>query len=86
MAEQRYQTVQAVIRDGLSVTQTPEKARVSRQTVHGWLARYEAEGLDVACRPNLACPLPNPTATNAVRSDTLDVKPRRALLGRPERA
>lgn len=46
MAEQRYQTVLAVISDGLSVTQAAEKAGVSRQTVHAWLARYEAEGLD----------------------------------------
>lgn len=46
VAEQRYQTVLAVISDGLSVTQAAEKAGVSRQTVHGWLARYEAEGLD----------------------------------------
>ncbi|MFL0240564.1 IS481 family transposase [Mycobacterium sp. SMC-18] len=46
VAEQRYQTVLAVISDGLSVTQAAEKAGVSRQTVHAWLARYEAEGLD----------------------------------------
>ncbi len=46
MAEQRYQAVLAVISDGLSVTQAAEKAGVSRQTVHAWLARYEAEGLD----------------------------------------
>lgn len=35
-----------MISDGLSVTQAAEKAGVSRQTVHAWLARYEAEGLD----------------------------------------
>ena len=46
VAEQRYQAVLAVISDGLSVTQAAEKAGVSRQTVHAWLARYEAEGLD----------------------------------------
>ena len=37
MAEQRYQAVLAVIADGLGV---------SRQTLHAWLARYEAEGLE----------------------------------------
>jgi transposase InsO family protein len=43
VAEQRYQ---AVIGDGLSISQVAEKVGVSRQTLHAWLARYEAEGLD----------------------------------------
>ena len=46
MAEQRYQAVMAVIGDGLSVSQAAEKTGVSRQTLHAWLARYEAEGFD----------------------------------------
>src|ERR1700742_5239513 len=46
VAEQRYQAVLAVISDGLSVSQAAEKVGVSRQTLHAWLARYEAEGLD----------------------------------------
>ena len=46
MAEQRYQAVMAVIGDGLSISQVAEKVGVSRQTLHGWLARYEAEGLE----------------------------------------
>ena len=46
MAEQRYQAVMAVIGDGLSVSQAAEKIGVARQTLHRWLARYEAEGLD----------------------------------------
>lgn len=46
VAEQRYQAVLAVISDGLSVSQVAEKVGVSRQTLHAWLARYEAEGLD----------------------------------------
>ncbi|CMC72310.1 transposase [Mycobacterium tuberculosis] len=45
-AEQRYQAVLAVISDGLSISQVAEKVGVSRQTLHTWLARYEAEGLD----------------------------------------
>ena len=46
MVEQRYQAVMAVIGDGLSISQVAEKVGVSRQTLHAWLARYEAEGLD----------------------------------------
>lgn len=46
MAEQRYQAVLAVISDGLSISQVAEKVGVSRQTLHSWLARYEAQGLD----------------------------------------
>jgi transposase len=42
-AEQRYA---AVTRDGLSISQVAEKVGVSRQTLHAWLARYEAEGLE----------------------------------------
>jgi len=49
----------AVIGDGLSVSQAAEKAGVSRQTLHAWLARYEAEGLeglvDRSHRP-VSCP------------------------------
>ncbi len=46
MAEQRYQAVMAVIGDGLTVSQAAEKTGVARQTLHRWLARYEAEGLE----------------------------------------
>src|SRR4051794_1205707 len=46
VAEQRYQAVLAVLADGLSVKVAAEKAGVSRQTLHSWLARYEAGGLE----------------------------------------
>jgi transposase InsO family protein len=46
VAEQRYQAVLAVISDGLSICQVASKVGVSRQTLHSWLVRYEAEGLD----------------------------------------
>src|ERR1700716_4241337 len=46
VAEQRYQAVLAVISDGLSISQVAEKVGVLRQTLHSWLARYEAEGLE----------------------------------------
>jgi transposase len=45
VAEQRYQAVMAVIGDGLSVSRVAEKVGVSRRTLHCWLARYEAQGL-----------------------------------------
>ena len=44
--EQRYDAVLAVIRDGMRVTEVAEKFGVHRDTVHTWLARYEAGGLD----------------------------------------
>ncbi|WP_120247023.1 IS481 family transposase [Mycobacteroides abscessus] len=46
VVEQRYQAVLAVISDGLSISQVASKVGVSRQTLHVWLARYEAQGLD----------------------------------------
>jgi transposase InsO family protein len=46
VAEQRYQAVLAVIAEGLSVRQAAEVAGVSRQSLHAWLARYEADGLE----------------------------------------
>jgi transposase InsO family protein len=59
VAEQRYAAVMAVIGDGLSISQVAEKVGVSRQTLHSWLARYEAEGLeglvDRSHRP-VSCP------------------------------
>lgn len=59
VAEQRYLAVLAVISDGLSISQVAEKVGVSRQTLHTWLARYEAEGLeglvDRSHRP-VSCP------------------------------
>jgi transposase len=45
VAEQRYQAVLAVISDGRTVTETAAAVGVSRQTLHAWLARYEASGL-----------------------------------------
>ncbi len=68
MAEQRYQAVLAVIADGLTVTQAAEKVGVSRQTMHVWLARYEAEGLeglvDRSHRP-VSCPHQMPAVVEA---------------------
>ena len=46
MAEQRYQAVLAVIGEGSTVSEVAGRWDVSRQSVHAWLARYEAGGLD----------------------------------------
>jgi transposase-like protein len=68
VAEQRYQAVLAVISDGLSVSQVAQKVGVSRQTLHTWLARYEASGLgglvDRSHRPG-SCPHQVPAAVEA---------------------
>src|ERR1700753_2984869 len=68
VAEQRYQAVLAVISDGLSVSQVAEKMGVSRQTLHAWLARYEASGLeglvDRSHRP-ASCPHQMPATVEA---------------------
>jgi transposase-like protein len=46
VAEQRYQAVLAVIGEGGTVTEVAGRWGVSRQSVHSWLARYEAGGLE----------------------------------------
>jgi transposase InsO family protein len=46
VAEQRYQAVLAVIAEGRTVTEVAGRWGVSRQSVHAWLARYEAGGLE----------------------------------------
>jgi transposase InsO family protein len=68
VAEQRYQAVMAVIGDGLTVSQAAEKTGVARQTLHRWLARYEADGLDgLADRSHrpVSCPHQMPAAVEA---------------------
>ena len=54
--EQRYDAVLGVIRDGFSVTEVAEKFGVSRQSLHSWLARYEAGGLEVTAELSEAAP------------------------------
>lgn len=68
VSEQRYQAVMAVVGDGLSISQVAEKVGVSRQTLHAWLARYEAEGLDgLADRSHrpVSCPHQMPAVVEA---------------------
>jgi|SRR3954462_5980028 len=60
VAQQWYEAVRAVIADGETVTQVAARFGVSRKTVHQWLAKYEAGGLeglaDGSHRPR-SCPL-----------------------------
>jgi transposase len=46
VVEQRYEAVRAVIAEGETVTDVAARFGVSRKTMHVWLARYEAGGLD----------------------------------------
>ena len=46
VAEQRFNAVMEVLRDGLTVIEVADRYGVSRQTVHGWLRRYRIGGLD----------------------------------------
>src|SRR5438874_10470583 len=60
--EQRYQAVLAVVQDGWQVSEVARRLGVSRQSVHTWIARYEAGGLpalaDRSHRPT-SCPHQN---------------------------
>jgi transposase-like protein len=46
VAEQRYQAVLAVISDGETVTDVAARFGVARKTVHDWLDKYEAGGIE----------------------------------------
>jgi len=46
VSEQRYQAVIAVIGEGCTVTEVAARFGASRQTMHAWLAKYEAGGLE----------------------------------------
>ena len=43
--EQRYQAVQAVIRDGVPIVEVARRFGVSRQSVHSWLLRNEVSAM-----------------------------------------
>jgi transposase len=68
VAEQRYQAVLAVIAQGETVKDVAARCNVSRQNLHGWLARYEAGGLenlaDRSHRP-ASCPHQMPAVVEA---------------------
>src|SRR3954452_2544455 len=72
VSEQRYQAVLAVIRDGETVTDVAGRFGVSRQTVHAWLAKYEAGGLEGlgngSHRPK-SCPHQTPAGVEVVMAE-----------------
>ena len=72
MSEQRYQAVLAVIAEGCTVTDVAARFGVSRQTMHAWLAKYEAGGLenlgDGSHRPK-SCPHQMPTDVEVVLAE-----------------
>jgi transposase InsO family protein len=59
VAEQRFNAVMEVLRDGLTVVEVADRYGVSRQAVHGWLRRWQAGGIDALAdrshRPS-SCP------------------------------
>jgi transposase InsO family protein len=68
VAEQRYQAVLAVVSDGESVKDTASRFGVSRQTLHAWLAKYEAGGIENLgdrSHQTLSCPHQMGSATEA---------------------
>jgi transposase InsO family protein len=68
VAEQRYRAVLAVIADGHDVTAAAQQWGVTRQTLHSWIGRYEADGLpglaDRSHRPR-SCPHQMPPLVEA---------------------
>jgi transposase-like protein len=56
VAEQRYQAVLAVIKDGRTVTETAAAVGVSRQTLHVWLEASGLEGLVDRSHRSLSSP------------------------------
>jgi transposase len=68
VAEQRYRAVLAVISEGRTVKEVAAAVGVSRQSLHAWLARYEAGGLeqlaDGSHRPH-SCPHQMPAVVEA---------------------
>src|SRR5260370_23831506 len=72
VAEQRYQAVLAVIGEGRTISDVAVQWRVDRRTVHRWLARYEAGGLealtDRSHKP-VTCPHQMPASVEALVLD-----------------
>ena len=68
VVEQRYRAVLEVL-DGAEVTEVARRYGVARQTLHGWLRRYAAEGgianlADCSSRP-VSCPHQMPAVVEA---------------------
>ena len=69
VAEQRYQAVLAVISAGETITDVAARFSVSRQSVHTWLAKYEAGGIENLSNGShraRSCPHQMPPATEVL--------------------
>jgi transposase InsO family protein len=68
VAEQRFNAVMEVLRDGLTVIEVADRYGVSRQALHGWLRRYRTGGLEALAdrshRPH-SCPHQMPATVEA---------------------
>jgi transposase-like protein len=69
VAEQRYEAVRAVIADGEAVTDVAARFGVARKTVHQWLAKYEAGGLEPPARRRPVDSMTSPTAASTCRAE-----------------
>jgi transposase InsO family protein len=78
VAEQRYLAVLAVVAEGHDVSAAAEQWGVTRQTLHTWLGRYEADGLeglsDRSHRPR-SCPHQMPALVEAAVLEMRRVHP-----------
>lgn len=69
MVEQRYRAVLEVVAEGRTIAEVAVQWRVSRQTMHAWLVRYEQgglEGLADRSRRPVSCPHQMAGAVEAV--------------------
>src|SRR5947209_2547578 len=81
VAEQRYKAVLAVVGDGRTVTEVAHEWKVSRQTVHTWLLRYEADGLEgLADRSHRPVRSPN-QLSGALEAQVLELRRWRSYWG-----
>jgi len=73
LAEQRYQPVLAVIKDGRIISEVAIHGPLDRRSVHRSLARYEAAGLEgLADRSHKAARRPHQTS-DAVETAVLEL-------------
>jgi transposase-like protein len=83
VVEQRYEAVRAVISDGETVADVAARFGVARKTVHAWLARYEAGGLeglaDRSHRPR-SCPHQMTAAVEVALAEMRLAHPSRRLV------
>jgi transposase-like protein len=76
--EQRYEAVRSVIAEGETVTEVAARVGVARKTLHVWLGRYEAGGLDAlgdrTHRPK-SCPHQMPAVVEVALAEMRRARP-----------